>query len=257
MVVEFCDESVRDSAKYSLVSAGRGREVRRVRRTCHVDVIPRVQSDAGTPVWLVGSATEIRGKKQRASAAVQLSNECVAPEGDSAAVVRRVICAGGFREAGLSIAMGNATENVKKAATCVTKSNTEDGFAWAIDNIILKTSSDGTIVKLKDVGRAELGAEAYGSLLEFNGHDAVGLGITQLSNANALEVDRAALAELERLSKNFPPGMKVQVAFDTTNVVSATIPIPSAFGSVPIGVAVNPATNTARNPEPCATVATP
>src|SRR5438874_3347255 len=91
------------------------------------------------------------------------------------------------------------------------------------DNIILKTSSDGTIVKLKDVGRAELGAEAYGSLLEFNGHDAVGLGITQLSNANALEVDRAALAELERLSKNFPPGMKVQVAFDTTNVVSASI----------------------------------
>jgi hydrophobic/amphiphilic exporter-1 (mainly G- bacteria), HAE1 family len=91
------------------------------------------------------------------------------------------------------------------------------------DNIILKTSPDGTIVKLKDVGRAELGAEAYGSLLEFNGHDAVGLGITQLSNANALEVDRAALAELERLSKNFPPGMKVQVAFDTTNVVSASI----------------------------------
>lgn len=44
----------------------------------------------------------------------------------------------GFRQAGLSIAMGNAFDNVKQAATCVTKSNTEDGFAWAVDNIILK-----------------------------------------------------------------------------------------------------------------------
>jgi hydrophobic/amphiphilic exporter-1 (mainly G- bacteria), HAE1 family len=91
------------------------------------------------------------------------------------------------------------------------------------EGIILKTATDGTIVKLKDVGRAELGAEAYGSILEFNGHSAVGLGVTQLSNANALEVQHAALAELERLSKNFPPGMKYNVAFDTTTVVSESI----------------------------------
>jgi Cof subfamily protein (haloacid dehalogenase superfamily) len=44
----------------------------------------------------------------------------------------------GFRQAGISIAMGNAFEDVQKAATFVTKSNTEDGFAWAVDNIILK-----------------------------------------------------------------------------------------------------------------------
>jgi Cof subfamily protein (haloacid dehalogenase superfamily) len=44
----------------------------------------------------------------------------------------------GFRQAGTSIAMGNALDNVKQAATFVTKSNTEDGFAWAVENIILK-----------------------------------------------------------------------------------------------------------------------
>jgi hydrophobic/amphiphilic exporter-1 (mainly G- bacteria), HAE1 family len=91
------------------------------------------------------------------------------------------------------------------------------------DNIILKTNADGTLVRLKDVGRAELGAEDYGSDLRFNGHDAVGLGITQLSNANALEVDRLAIAELERLSKRFPPGMKYQNAFDTTEAVGESI----------------------------------
>jgi hydrophobic/amphiphilic exporter-1 (mainly G- bacteria), HAE1 family len=95
--------------------------------------------------------------------------------------------------------------------------------ASQFDDIILKTNNDGTLVRVKDVGRAELGAEDYSSELQFNGKDSVGLGITQLSNANALEVDRAAIAELDRLSKRFPPGMKYQLAFDTTDAVGESI----------------------------------
>ena len=91
------------------------------------------------------------------------------------------------------------------------------------ENIILKTNADGTIVRLKDVGRAELGAENYASDLQFNGQDAVGMGVTQLSTANALEVDRRAIAELERLSQSFPPGMHYHVAFDTTDAVGESI----------------------------------
>ena len=91
------------------------------------------------------------------------------------------------------------------------------------DNIILKTGTDGTLVRLKDVGYAELGAENYGTLLGFNGHDAVGLAVTQLPGANALDVDQAAKAELVRLSRNFPPGLKAAVAFDTTTVIGESI----------------------------------
>src|SRR6202040_3893501 len=91
--------------------------------------------------------------------------------------------------------------------------------ASQFDNIILKANADGTLVRLKDVGRAELGAESYSSDLQFNGQDAIGLGVTQLSTANALDVDRRAIAELERLSKSFPPGMHYKVAFDTTDAV--------------------------------------
>jgi HAE1 family hydrophobic/amphiphilic exporter-1 len=91
------------------------------------------------------------------------------------------------------------------------------------DNIILKTNSDGTLVRLKDVGHSELGAEDYSSDLEFNGRESVGIGLTQLSNANAIQVDRLAIQELERLSKRFPPGMKYQLAFDTTDAVSESI----------------------------------
>jgi HAE1 family hydrophobic/amphiphilic exporter-1 len=95
--------------------------------------------------------------------------------------------------------------------------------AAQFDNIILKTGTDGTLVRLKDVGRSELGAEDYGTILRFNGHDAVGLGITQLPGANALDVDKNVKAELARLSKNFPPGLKYAVAFDTTTVIGESI----------------------------------
>src|SRR5436190_4011184 len=95
--------------------------------------------------------------------------------------------------------------------------------ASEFDNIILKTNTDGTPVRVKDVGHSELGAEDYGSDLQYDGHDAVGIGITQLSNANALQVDSRAIAELERLAKRFPPGMKAEVAFDTTDVVGESI----------------------------------
>jgi HAE1 family hydrophobic/amphiphilic exporter-1 len=91
------------------------------------------------------------------------------------------------------------------------------------ENIIVKTSRDGTLVRLKDVGRVELGAEDYASDLLFNGHPAVGIGITQLSDANALEVDRAALEELDRLQQGFPPGMRYSLAWDTTDVVGESI----------------------------------
>ena len=82
---------------------------------------------------------------------------------------------------------------------------------------------DGTLVRLKDVGHAELGAESYSSDLQFNGQDAVGIAVTQLSTANALDVDRRAIAELDRLSKSFPPGMHYKLAFDTTDAVSESI----------------------------------
>ena len=59
------------------------------------------------------------------------------------------------------------------------------------NNIIIRNTPNG-LVLLKDVGHAEIGAETYDSALKYNGFTANGIGIQQLSNANALEVDRAA-----------------------------------------------------------------
>src|SRR5260370_12415310 len=95
--------------------------------------------------------------------------------------------------------------------------------AIEFDNVILKTGADGTIVRVKDVGHSELGAENYGSVLRYNGHEAVGIGVTQLPGANALDVDKAVKAELLRLSKSVPPRLKAAVAFDTTTVIVESI----------------------------------
>jgi HAE1 family hydrophobic/amphiphilic exporter-1 len=128
-------------------------------------------------------------------------------------------------------------QNVQVAAGQVGQPPSNDAQAYQIsvraigrltepkefENIILKTGTDGTLVRIKDVGRAELGAEDYSSILRFNGHDAVGLGVTQLPGANALDVDKAAKAELALLSKGFPPGLKYAVAFDTTTVIGESI----------------------------------
>ena len=92
------------------------------------------------------------------------------------------------------------------------------------ENIIIKNSSTASgIVLLKDVGRAEIGAENYSTQLKFSGGEAVGVGVQQLSNANALDVDKRCRAVLAELQKSFPPGMKGIIAVDTTTVVSDSI----------------------------------
>jgi len=91
------------------------------------------------------------------------------------------------------------------------------------DDIILKSNADGTLVRLKDVGHSELGAEDYTNDLDYNGREAVGIAVTQLSTANALDVHQKCVAELDRLAKRFPPGMKYEIAFDTTDAVGESI----------------------------------
>lgn len=95
--------------------------------------------------------------------------------------------------------------------------------AKQFEELVLKTDADGTLVKLKDVGRAELGAENYNSFLRFRGNDAVGLGIYQLPGSNALDVAKAVKAEMANLATRFPPGLRYQVALDTTSFVEESL----------------------------------
>ncbi|MCP3098136.1 multidrug efflux RND transporter permease subunit [Myxococcus sp. K15C18031901] len=89
--------------------------------------------------------------------------------------------------------------------------------------IILMRDPSGKSVRIQDVGRVEMGAENYSTLLRFGGKQAVGIATFQLPTANALEVRDAIFAELTRLSAYFPAGMEYQTGTDTTLAVRATV----------------------------------
>ena len=93
----------------------------------------------------------------------------------------------------------------------------------AFGRMIVKTADDGTLVLLKDVGRTEIGAEDYSTVLRFLGIEAIGFGVLQLPTANALDVDRDAKAAMVELAKSFPPGLKYVIAFNPTTAVRESI----------------------------------
>ncbi len=118
----------------------------------------------------------------------------------------------------------DSTQNYQMAVRVVGRLSDPREF----DNIILKNSTTvGGLVLLKDVGHAELGAENYNTDLRFaygaNSGEAVGVGVQQLSNANALDVDKRCRAVLAELQKSFPPGMQGIIAVDTTTVIGDSI----------------------------------
>ncbi|MFA6988890.1 MAG: multidrug efflux RND transporter permease subunit [Candidatus Gastranaerophilaceae bacterium] len=95
--------------------------------------------------------------------------------------------------------------------------------AGQFDDLVIKTGTNGELVRLKDVGRAELGANTYSSALRFQGQDAVGLAVFQLPNANALDVGNKVKKEMKRLEKDFPPGLKYVTVVDATQIVNDSI----------------------------------
>jgi HAE1 family hydrophobic/amphiphilic exporter-1 len=95
--------------------------------------------------------------------------------------------------------------------------------AAEFEDVVVKAGSDGSLVRVRDVGRVELGAETYTANLRFQGLDAGGMGIALLPTANAIDVFNGVMAEMERLERNFPPGLEWQVAFDNVSVVRESI----------------------------------
>ena len=90
-------------------------------------------------------------------------------------------------------------------------------------NIPLRTNPDGSIVRVKDIGRTELGTEAPDMKFFYNGRPAGGIAIRQEAGANALETAGGVKAKMQELSQFFPSGMKVVYPYDTTPFVKVAI----------------------------------
>lgn len=96
---------------------------------------------------------------------------------------------------------------------------TPDEFA----GIPIRTNPDGSIVRISDVGRTELGTEAYDVEAYHNGRPAAVLAVRQAAGANALDTANSIRAKMEEMSHFFPSGMKVIYPYDTTPFVRVAI----------------------------------
>jgi hydrophobic/amphiphilic exporter-1 (mainly G- bacteria), HAE1 family len=91
------------------------------------------------------------------------------------------------------------------------------------EEIVVRANPDGSIVRVRDVGRVELGAQSSDSYGRFNGKPGAILYVSQAPGANAVAVAAGVRATLERLAERFPEDLKYTFVYDTTVFVSATI----------------------------------
>ncbi|WP_337879762.1 efflux RND transporter permease subunit [Rheinheimera sp.] len=89
--------------------------------------------------------------------------------------------------------------------------------------ILVKTNSDGSVVRLSDVATVELGGESYGVVARYNGKPASGIGVKLASGANALATAAGVKKALADLEPYFPAGLSAVVPYDTTPFVSLSI----------------------------------
>lgn len=90
-------------------------------------------------------------------------------------------------------------------------------------NIVLRTTSSGAAVRLKDVARIELGGQSYATTARINGKPATGIGVSLSNTGNALSTARAVHAKMKELQQFFPQGMEWQVPYDTSDFVDISI----------------------------------
>ncbi len=97
--------------------------------------------------------------------------------------------------------------------------NTVEDF----EQIILTTTKEGGIVRLKDVARIELGANTYTMQAHFDNAPAVVIGLSQLPNSNSLDIMSSIKKELENLQKILPQDVELIIGYDSTDYVKASI----------------------------------
>jgi HAE1 family hydrophobic/amphiphilic exporter-1 len=114
-----------------------------------------------------------------------------------------------------------AVEGQRLNASIIVQSmlKTPEEFA----SIPVRVNPDGSIVRIKDVGRAELGTDAYDVEAFHNGRPSAGMAIRQAAGANALDTADAVKAKMKEMSQYFPHGMKVVYPYDTTPFVRVAI----------------------------------
>lgn len=95
--------------------------------------------------------------------------------------------------------------------------------AEEFENVVVRITEAGGIVRLKDIARIELGSERYNQRSRYNGKPATAITVYQAPGSNALEVAEKITQRMDELTRAFPPGVKYAVGLDTTLPITAGI----------------------------------
>lgn len=91
------------------------------------------------------------------------------------------------------------------------------------EELVLRTSDTGAVIRLKDVADVELGSESYATEVRFSGRTATFMGIWPLPNANSLDVIALVREEMDEIQKTLPSGMEARITYDTTKYIKTSI----------------------------------
>ncbi len=91
------------------------------------------------------------------------------------------------------------------------------------ENVIIRANSEGEAIKLKDIGRAELGSEFFDIYSNLDGHPSASIVLKQNYGSNASDVIKAVKAKLEEMKESFPPGLDYKISYDVSQFLDASI----------------------------------
>jgi len=171
-----------------------------------INIIPEIKRIPG-----VGAANIFGGSKDYSMRVwlnpTQMATHNVTPNEVMAAI----------QDKSLEAAPGKFGEGSKETFEYIVKYKGKLTKPEDYQNIAIRSNSDGSVLRLKDVARVELGAYSYTSILRLNGKKGVGIGIIQLAGSNSSDIQIAINKLMVKASKNFPKGIKYNI-FHSTKV---------------------------------------
>ncbi|SOD18010.1 efflux RND transporter permease subunit [Pedobacter xixiisoli] len=130
---------------------------------------------------------------------------------------------GAIQDKSLEAAPGKFGERSKEVFEYVIKYKGKLTKPEEYENIAIRTNSDGSILRLKDVARVELGAYSYNSLTRLNGQKGIVIGVIQLAGSNSNDIQIAINKLMEKSSKDFPKGIKHNIFYSTKVALDQSI----------------------------------
>jgi hydrophobic/amphiphilic exporter-1 (mainly G- bacteria), HAE1 family len=128
-----------------------------------------------------------------------------------------------IKDQSLEAAAGRLGQSSKEVYEYVLKYKGKLNKNEDYENIIVKSNSDGSVVRLKDVARVEFGSYTYSSNSTLNGHPTTGIAIQQLSGSNANDILTQAEDLLNRFSQQLPKGLHTTIMFNSKEFLDASI----------------------------------